>query len=85
MTRQFNDMLQWDDKTERFAPGWYVGSEDENGAHRRDEQGWPYNVHRRGGDVGVTDMVLCGGIQAKGDAYEIARMLNHRLGIDRYR
>lgn len=85
MPRHHNDLLQWDHNDERHAPGWYVGSEDEDGSLRHDEAGWPFMIYRKSGAPGVSDVAICHGIQNLGDAYEIARMLNQRIGIDRYR
>ena len=80
-----SDLLEWDHMSQLHAPGWIVGSEGDSGEHIRDESGWPFSVYRKGTEPGVTDVVLCHGIQAKGDAYRIAQMLNARIGIDRYR
>jgi hypothetical protein len=83
--RSCNDLTQWDHLDVYYAPGYLVGSEDEDGTHRQDETGWPYSIYRKAGAVGYSDHVLCHGIQNLGDAYTLAQMLNARLGIDRYR
>jgi len=63
-------LLRWDD-TPRFEPGFYIGSEGENGEHLRDESGWPYSIYRRAGEIGVIDVVICNGIQCLEDARQI--------------
>jgi hypothetical protein len=83
--RTHTGLLEWDHDDSIYAPGWIVGSEGDNGEHIRDESGWPYSIYRKTDTTGRSDYVLCHGIQNKGDAYSIVRMLNARLGIDRYR
>lgn len=63
-------LLRWDD-TERYEPGFYIGSSAEDGAHIRDASGWPYSVYRKAAQIGVTDMVICNGIQDLEDAKQI--------------
>jgi hypothetical protein len=67
-------LLRWDD-TDRFEPGFKVGSEGDNGEHRRDETGWPYSVYRRNIAIGGCDIVICHGIQCRVDAIEICDRL----------
>jgi len=84
MSLNHNAMLEWDNKSGRYMPGWYIGSEGDNGEHMRTPSlGWPFCIYRQGAEPGVTDMVLCGGIQAFEDAEALANMLNKRLGIFR--
>ena len=77
-------LLTWDESDEFHAPGWFVGSEDEDGTHRRDETGWPYSIYRMNTATGGTDAVLCHGFQSIQEAYIMAETLNNRLGITRY-
>lgn len=79
-----NALLAWDHKDEFHAPGWIVGSEAEDGSHVRDTSGWPYSIYRKGGHPGVTDQVLCHGIQHLDDAMELAKRLNRAIGVHRY-
>ncbi len=63
-------MLRWDD-TDRYEPGFYIGSELDNGEHTRRCDGWPYSIYRLAAQIGVTDVVICTGIQNYTDAEQI--------------
>ena len=67
-------MLDWD-KSDRYSK-FRVGSEDEDGHHKRSATGWPWSVYRAGLQPGVTDVVLCHGIQDFEDASRLCRMAN---------
>jgi hypothetical protein len=67
-------MLQWDD-TESYEFGFRVGSQEANGEHMRGTDGWPYSVYREARQVGVSDIVICHGIQNRNDAEEIINRL----------
>jgi len=60
----------------RYAPDFHLGSEADDGSHLRDASGWPYSIYRRATDVGVTDAVLCHGIQHLADAKALLAMCN---------
>ena len=60
------------------APDFCVGSENEDGSHRRDQSGWPFSVYRSAASIGGTDIVLCHGIQHQVDAATIAALLNSK-------
>lgn len=60
----------------RYKPGFKIGSEDENGEHQRDVAGWPYSIYREANEIGVTDMVLCHGIQHIDDAWQLLALAN---------
>lgn len=64
-------LLHWN-STDRYEPKLYVGSEGGNGEHIQDVSGWPYSVYRKAAQIGVTDCVICHGIQCFDDAVEIA-------------
>ena len=66
--------LRWDD-SDRYEPGFHIGSQSENGEHIRDASGWPYSIYRMARAIGATDVVICHGIQCHGDAIEIARQI----------
>jgi hypothetical protein len=74
-----NALLYWDRKaSDNYLPGWFLGSEGENGEHLRDAAGWPYSIYRKSDRIGASDIVLCHGIQARDDAEAIQNMLNFR-------
>lgn len=60
----------------RYAPGFHIGSEGENGEHRRDATGWPFTIYRQAAEIGVTDHCLCEGIQDRADAERILNLVN---------
>jgi hypothetical protein len=63
--------LRWDD-CENYLPGFYIGSEGEDGQHLRDpKEGWPYSIYRHNIAIGGCDVVICHGIQCEGDAAQI--------------
>ncbi len=67
-------LLRWND-SERYEPDFHIGSENGEGHHRRDTRGWPYSVYRKATQIGVSDVVICHGIQNLGDAKQIAERL----------
>jgi len=72
-------ILNWPaDTSGRYAPGFFIGSEGENGEHQRDTAGWPFSIYRRATQPGVTDMVLCSGIQNVADAVALLDIINSR-------
>ena len=68
-------MLNWA-RSNRYADGWFIGGEGENGQHLREPEGWPYSVYKRAAEIGVTDVVLCHGIQNLTDAQALCSLLN---------
>lgn len=74
---QYNPATSWlrFPETERYEDGFYIGSMGENGEHMRDCSGWPYSIYRKAAQDGVTDMVICHGIQNYDDAVQIAERL----------
>lgn len=74
-----NNLLEWDRKeTDQFEPGWFIGSDGDQGEHLRDQGGWPFSVYRKAKALGATDMVLCHGIQDLRDATILAALINDR-------
>lgn len=71
-----NALLNWQGDNVRYATLWCVGSEGDNGEHIRYAGGWPYSVFRMGLQPGVTDHVLCHGIQDLDDVVKLCDMLN---------
>lgn len=69
-----NAMVNWG-KSDRYEDGWFVGSEGDNGEHLRNTTGWPFSVYRKAAQVGVSDQVICHGIQTLDDAVYIANAL----------
>lgn len=67
-------LLRWND-TDRYESTLFIGSETETGGHLRDLSGWPYSVYRQAAQVGVEDIVICHGIQNRGDAEQILERL----------
>lgn len=65
--------FRWGSK--HHSDRFFVGSQEEDGGHRRDTNGWPYSVYRMAEDVGFTDHVICHGIQSLDDANEICDRL----------
>lgn len=63
-------LLRWND-TNRYEPTLFIGSENDDGHHLRDTNGWPYSVYRRATQIGVSDVVICHGIQNLDDAKQI--------------
>jgi hypothetical protein len=61
--------------TKDYSDRFFVGSEGENGEHRRQADGWPYSVYRMAEAIGRTDVVVCHGIQSLDDAKEICDRL----------
>ncbi len=74
-------MLNNDECSAFYCPGWHVGSSGDNGEHLRDLSGWPYSVYRKAGAIGLTDNVLAYGIQDINDAHILAKILNARIGL----
>lgn len=60
----------------RYEIGFYIGSEDDDGGHRRDLSGWPYSIYRQAREIGATDVVLCHGIQDLNDAKQLLALTN---------
>jgi hypothetical protein len=56
-----------------------IGSEDENGSHRRGIEGWPYSIYIETDVVGRCDAVLCHGIQSLADAKQLLALCNGEL------
>lgn len=60
-----------------YEPGYFIGSEGENGEHLRSpNDGWPYSIYRMGRENGVSDSVLCHGIQHLDDAKQLLALVN---------
>ena len=59
-----------------FEPGFHIGSEGENGEHRRDLSGWPYSIYRQCNQIGGCDAVLAHGIQHLDDAKQLLALVN---------
>lgn len=55
----------------------FIGSEGDNGEHMRDDAGWPYSVYVKRDEIGSCDMVICHGIQSRGDAEKILSLLKN--------
>lgn len=63
--------------TQRFEPGYFIGSEGHNGEHLRDrDAGWPYSIYRQDNNIGGCDAVLCHGIQNLDDAEQLLALCN---------
>jgi len=60
----------------RYQAGFFIGSQEEDGAHRPDTKGWPYSIYKAAHDTGVTDTVLCHGIQNLDDARQLLALVN---------
>ena len=60
----------------RYLDGFHIGSEKDNGEHLRDKSGWPYSIYRRAAQIGVSDIVICHGIQDYNDAEQILDRLD---------
>ena len=60
----------------RFEPGYFIGSEGEDGAHQRGTEGWPYSIYRQDNNIGGCDAVLCHGIQNLDDAEQLLALVN---------
>jgi hypothetical protein len=73
--------LSWRCDGTRYLPGFFLGSEGDEGEHLRDASGWPYSIYRRGCEAGVGDFVLAHGIQSLDDARALLVLLNEREGI----
>lgn len=63
-------LLRWDDCPD-YEPGFYIGGTTVSGEHTRDRTGWPYSIYRRACEIGVSDIVICHGIQDLDDAKQI--------------
>lgn len=63
----------------RYNPGFYIGSSDDDGGHRRDLRGWPYSIYRQANEIGATDAVLCHGIQNLDDAKQVLALVNSEI------
>lgn len=72
--RSTGSFLRWDDN-ERYEQGFYIGSSGENGEHFQHVKGWPYSIYRKAAQPGVSDIVICNGIQCFEDAFEIAQQI----------
>ena len=64
-----------------YEPGFFIGSEADDGAHKRGTDGWPYSIYRKAAENGVTDVVLCHGIQNIADAKALLALVNSRQPI----
>lgn len=73
-----NAILNWKDDGVRYDRGFFLGSEGPHGAHKRETDGWPYSIYKRGNQRGVGDNVLCHGIQSLADAEILLAILNAR-------
>ncbi len=62
-----------------YAPGFRIGSQDEDGAHRADVSGWPYSIYRLSQTIGSCDAVLCDGIQNIDDARQLLALCNGEI------
>ena len=60
----------------RFEPDYFIGSENDEGAHIRGESGWPYSIYRQDNNIGGCDVVLCHGIQSLDDAKQLLALCN---------
>lgn len=78
-------MLTWPHDGKRYDAGYFIGSQREDGSHSRSTSHWPFSIYRRANEIGVTDVVLCDGIQSHSDAKNLAEMLNAKEGLDRKR
>jgi hypothetical protein len=58
---------------------FHIGSEDENGAHIRGQDGWPYSIYLKNDAIGGCDAVLCHGIQNLNDAEQLLELCNSPL------
>jgi hypothetical protein len=67
--------LRWDD-TPSYLPGFKLGSTGDDGEHLQDTTGWPYSIYRHAIEIGVSDIVICHGIQNLGDAKQILNRLD---------
>lgn len=56
-----------------------IGSEDENGAHIRGTEGWPYSIYIETDEIGRSDAVLCHGIQDLADAKQLVALCNGEI------
>jgi len=71
-----NALLNWGMKpSDRYADGFFIGSEGENGEHLIDASGWPYSIYKKSVEIGANDFVLCGGIQSFDDAVALCEMI----------
>ena len=68
----------------RYTAGFHLGSENADGSHRRDLDGWPYSVFIEANATGVTDAVVAHGIQDLADARRIRDLLNAAGGWVNY-
>jgi hypothetical protein len=60
----------------RYFPDWRLGSEGDHGEHLRDpDAGWPYSIFLQAAETGVSDAVLCHGIQNRADAVALLALL----------
>lgn len=69
------NMMRWN-TTDRYEAGWFVGGTLEDGSHTRDANQWPHSIYKRANQPGVTDAVLCHGIQDLKDANGLCQLLN---------
>jgi hypothetical protein len=61
----------------RYASGYFIGSNNRDGEHLRSPMGgWPFSIYIKAAQPGVTDIVVCNGIQDIEDAHRIVYMLN---------
>ena len=74
-SEQTTSMLRWDD-CEAYEPGFYIGSEGNDGEHVRNIQGWPFSIYRAACVPGKSDVVICHGIQSLYDAHQIKDRLD---------
>jgi hypothetical protein len=65
----------------RYDPDFHLGSEADDGRHLRGTSGWPYSIYRRATDIGVTDAVLCCGIQNLADAKALLALVNANVPV----
>ena len=77
-------ILNWPaDTSGRYAPGFFIGAEGDDGEHLRNfNDGWPFSIYRRAAQPGVTDMVLFTGIQNINDAAILLELIGSRPVAD---
>jgi hypothetical protein len=70
---------------ERYGGAALLGrpasSKADDGRHLRGTSGWPYSIYRRATDIGVTDAVLCCGIQNLADAKALLALVNANVPV----
>ena len=71
-----NAITNWPNASHRYFTRFRIGSETDGGGHLRGSKGWPYSVYKAAAQIGVTDAVVCHGIQHRADAVKIRDLLN---------